>query len=264
MLSPTFANAYDAEANPVNDLGLFKQGVQLSTDGEWSNAERIFRGIAERNPSWPEPKNNLAVALYKTGKLEQSHQAFEDAVTSLPSFKTAQINRQRLYDYSATLAYNKAVGNNNKPGMPTLELLNDVKDISSIVKKANTDGDKNTDEAFNQVKNSLLQWSKSWLNSDVDEYLSAYSSEFVPPSHIKDFEHWSKIRKAKLLKGNIDRVSLDSIQVYLDNNKQQALAQFVQDYKSRNYEDKVLKQVRMTYTNNRWLIVSEEVLRELK
>ena len=122
MLSPTFANAYDAEANPVNDLGLFKQGVQLSTDGEWSNAERIFRGIAERNPSWPEPKNNLAVALYKTGKLEQSHQAFEDAVTSLPSFKTAQINRQRLYDYSATLAYNKAVGNNNKPGMPTLEL----------------------------------------------------------------------------------------------------------------------------------------------
>ena len=152
--------------------------------------------------------------------------------------------------------------------MPKLDILNDVKDISSIVAKSNlevTDENTITDsEAFDQVKDSLMKWSESWLNSDVEQYLSAYSNEFVPPGKIKNYAHWSKQRKEKLRKGKIDRISLDSIQVYIDNEKQQALAEFIQDYKSSNYQDKVLKQMRLTFKNDRWLITSEEVLKKLK
>ena len=262
-MCPAVSNAYDSDTNRAGDLGLFQQGVELSADGKWSNAEAIFRGIAERNPSWPEAKNNLAVVLYNSGKLEQSHQAFEAAVTSLPSFKIAQINRQRLYDYSATLAYNRAIGNTEKPGLPTLEMLNDVEDISSIVEKTNPEVT-NNDEIFEQVKDSLHKWSESWTNSDVERYLAAYSNNFIPTGEAKNFSQWSKQRSEKLRKGKIDQVSLDSIQVYINDDKKQALAEFVQDYKSRNYQDKVVKQMRLAYKNNRWLITSEEVIREIK
>jgi len=268
LMMPAFANANDLDNNSLNDLGLFKQGIQLSADGKWANAEAIFRGIAERNPRWPEAKNNLAVALYNSGKIELSHKAFDDAVTSLPSFKTAQINRQRLYDYSATLAYNKAIGNNKNPDTPKLELLNDVEDISSIIAKSKPEiDDENIDKndlVFDQVKDSLIKWSESWSNSDVEQYLSAYSDEFVPTGKIKDYTHWKKQRSAKLRNGKIDRVSLKSIQVFVDDSKQQALAEFIQDYKANNYQDKVLKQIRLAYKNDRWLIISEQVLREIK
>lgn len=261
------SNANEQQKLPVNERGLFQQGIQMSADGNWTNAEKIFRGIAERNPSWPEPKNNLAVALYKSGKLEQSNQAFEDAVTSLPSFKVAQLNRQKLYDYYASLAYNKAAGINKKPGMPKLEMLNELKDIPTIASETGIGSVKenpgNTDEAYKQVKNSLLKWSESWSDSNVEQYLSAYSNEFIPSAKFKDFSRWSKQRREKLSNQKIDRVSLDAIQVYIDNSKKQALAEFVQDYKSSNYHDKVLKRIRLAYKNDRWLIVSEEVLQKL-
>ena len=263
LMVPVVSNANESDADRVDDLGLFQQGVQLSANGKWSNAEAIFRGIAERNPSWPEAKNNLAVALYNSGKLEQSHRAFEAAVTSLPSFRIAQINRQRLYDYSATLAYNRAIGNNEKPGLPTLEMLNDVEDISSIIEKTNPEV-ANNDEIFEQVKDSLHKWSKSWTNSNVEQYLAAYSNDFTPAGDAKNFSQWSEQRSAKLRKGKIDQISLDSIQVYINDDKKQALAEFIQDYKSRNYQDKVVKQMRLAYKNNRWLITSEEVLRVIK
>ena len=56
-------SADEQQKPPVNERGLFQQGIQMSADGNWTNVEKIFREIAERNPSWPEPKNNLAIAL---------------------------------------------------------------------------------------------------------------------------------------------------------------------------------------------------------
>lgn len=266
MLSAS-AFAKEPQKKTINDLGLFQQAVKLSADGKWSNAEKIFRAVAKRNPSWPEPKNNLAVALHETGKLEQAQQALEDAVTSLPSFKIAQANRQRLYDYSATLAYYKAVGINEKPSLPKLEMLNDVKGTSNIVTRLGPAVDRgNTakaDEIVGQVKDSLSRWSKSWSSSDVEQYLSTYSNKFKPSDPTKDYAQWRQQRHDKLRFTKIDQVTLDNIRVYLDSSKKQALAEFVQHYQADKYQDRVLKQLRLAYENDRWLIVSERVLQPL-
>lgn len=73
---------------------LFDQAVSLSVHGDWLGAEKLFKKISLDHPSWPESKNNLAIALFNLGKIEQAQQALEDAVTSLPSFKVAQENRK--------------------------------------------------------------------------------------------------------------------------------------------------------------------------
>lgn len=259
--------AQPPQKKTINDLNLFQEAVKLSADGNWSNAEKIFREIAARNPGWPEPKNNLAVALYNAGKLEQAQQALEEAVTSLPSFRTAQENRQRLYDYSATMAYYKAVGIDEKPNQPRLEMLSDVKGTSNIVTRLGPavvrDEPGNIDDVIGQVKVSLINWSESWSSSNVDQYLAAYSTRFEPSELAKDYAEWRKKRRDKLRFTKIDRVSIDAIHVYVDSSRQQALAEFVQHYKAANYQDKVKKQLHLAYENDRWLIVAERVLHQL-
>ena len=71
--------AYSLDSKSA-DLKLFNKAVQMSTDGDWSGAEKIFRDVAQRNPGWPEPKNNLAIVLYNAGKLEQARQSLDEAV----------------------------------------------------------------------------------------------------------------------------------------------------------------------------------------
>lgn len=267
MVLSACAFAKEPQKKTINDLNLFEQAVQLSEKGKWPSAEKIFREISQRNPSWPEPKNNLAVALHQAGKLEQAQQALEDAVTSLPSFKTAQSNRQKLFDYSATLAYYRAVGIDEKPGLPKLEILKAVEGTSKIVTRlapavprGNTE---KSDVIVGQIQQSLEQWAKSWSDSNVKQYLAAYSNTFKPSDPAKNYAQWRKNRRDKLRYTKIDQVLLEDIRVYLDSNNQQALAEFEQLYRSNKYQDRVLKQLQLVYEGDRWLIASERVIQPL-
>ena len=210
---------------------------------------------------------SATISLYNSGKLEQAQQALEDAVTSLPSFRTAQANRQRLYDYSATMAYYKAVGIDEKPNQPKLEILSDVKGTSNIVTRLGPaivrDASENIDEVVEQVKISLINWSESWSNSNVDQYLAAYSTSFKPAELARDYAEWREKRRDKLRFTKIDRVTIDGIHVYLDSSRQQALAEFVQHYQAENYQDRVMKQLHLAYENDRWLIIAERVVHQL-
>lgn len=262
------AESYSDE-DQSNDQALFEQAVLMSSDGDWFNAEKIFRDVALRNPGWPEPKNNLAIALYNMGRLEQARQALDEAVTSLPSFKVAQANRQRLYDYAATTAYYNVVGIAEGPELPKLELLTEVQltpNITSPKPHAQSTIENNPgqpDEIEQQIRESVLGWSRSWSAADVDAYLSVYSTQFKPSDPGRSYEQWRISRTAKLRFGKINQVSVKSIEVYLDSNLQQALAQFVQHYQSSKYQDKVIKQLQLTLEEGRWLIRSERVLQQL-
>ncbi len=249
----------------------------MSTDGDWSGAEKIFRDVAQRNPGWPEPKNNLAIVLYNAGKLEQARQSLDEAVSSLPSFKVAQDNRQRLYDYSATMAYYKVVGVPEKPELPKLELLTRVLAQPSgmvtqakpavVQSAAGQAKDKNASDKLSDIEqhvnNSLQSWLESWSSADVKGYLSIYSTSFHPSEQGKSYQQWRSDRTNKLRFGKVVKVTADDVEVYVDSSRQQALAQFVQYYKSSTYQDKVIKQLELALEDGRWLIRSERVLQQL-
>ena len=76
----------------ADEHGLFQQAISLSKQGDWKQAAELFQQVASAQPDWPEPKNNLAVALLKLGQVEQARQILEQAVTSQASFKVAQEN----------------------------------------------------------------------------------------------------------------------------------------------------------------------------
>jgi tetratricopeptide (TPR) repeat protein len=262
----------------VDDRSLFQQAVALSQQGEWAQAAQMYSAIATRHPAWPEPKNNLAVALLKLGNMEQAQQALEDAVGSQPSFRTAQDNRQRLYDHLAAIAYDRALGKIVQNDPPQLQLLTrlDLPEppppavlnpapvtpppAQQLVVKAEPNSAEQVSAAIRQ---HLLAWSQAWSQADVEAYLAAYSRRFKPAEPETDYNEWRNIRRARLIIPDNTRVKLEQIRVYMDGDHTQALAQFVQSYRSDTYQDRVLKQLHLALEKGRWLILSERVIEKL-
>lgn len=255
----TLMSSFSNNANELtDDMKLFQQGIQLATDGNWVKSLDTFRDISKRNPTWLESKNNLAVALYQTGDFEQAKETLEEAANSLHSLKVTLENRKKLYDYSASMAYFKAVDENRKPTLPQLSLIKEL--IPSQNKELLLPEIGNR---IDQIKETLINWSKSWANSNTEQYLAAYSNDFQPSGHIKDLDDWKEQRTIKFRLTKIDKIELAAIQIFLNGTKDKAVTQFVQNYHSRKYRDKVLKQIELVQENNRWLIVSEIVIDQI-
>jgi len=108
------------------DKQLFLNAVKLSEQGHWLKAEPIYRELMQRNADWPEPKNNLAIALIKTDRMDEARKMLEQAISSSPSYRIAQENRTQLYNYLATQAYDKALGSRSKVTVPEMELIKAV------------------------------------------------------------------------------------------------------------------------------------------
>ncbi len=254
-----------------DDRSLFDQAVQLSRQGEWTEAAGLFRGIADRNPAWPEPKNNLAVAMLQMGQLDKAQQALEEAVTSLPSFRTAQENRRRLYDYLAAQAYDRALGNNAAGELPQLALLTRIdapgfaatQSPEKTPQTATSAAQSATDAVSEHIRRQLLAWSRAWSDADVEAYLANYSTRFKPEDATKDYTQWRNIRRARLLLASNTQITLHDIRVYVDDENRRAIAEFVQGYRSDRYHDKVRKQLLLGFENERWLILSERVIEQV-
>lgn len=257
-----------AKQAPIDDAVLFKHAVSLTEKGRWSDAAILFKNIANRHPAWPEPKNNLAIALFQLGETDQAQQAIEDAVVSLPSFKVAQFNRKQLYDHAAAIAYYKAVGGSERPQRPKLTILKNVKKASLLANPAVIDAGLSDEQSraliINSISKSIITWSKAWSNINIEDYLLAYSGDFIPFDSGNDYTHWRIMRRAKFQFSSSLSIKLTNMHVYLNENGKQAVAEFIQNYKSARYQDSVHKQLRLIYENERWLILSERVLKQIK
>jgi tetratricopeptide (TPR) repeat protein len=275
------------------DEALFAKAVSLSEKQQWAEAESIYRELLKSRPQWPEPKNNLAIVLLKTGRLEQAKQMLEQAVVSSPSYRVAQANRSQLYNYLATQAYHKALGEHSELEMPTLDLIGQIhqnvklveKPVQVIVEKrievpvevvvekpvidrreftrteeVDVSAERNR-LIKQQIQQQLTRWSQAWSAGDYETYIQTYASEFDPGDPTTTLAEWKNIRHAKLKYARDTRVTLDKLRVFVEASAQYALVEFVQAYRSASYSDTVLKQLYMTKNDNNWRILSERVIK---
>ncbi len=275
------------------DEALFARAVSLSEQQQWAEAESIYRALLKSRPQWPEPKNNLAIVLLKTGRLEQAKQMLEQAVVSSPSYRVAQTNRSQLYNYLATQAYHKALGERSELEPPTLDLIGQIHQIIKLVEKpvevivekrievpvevivekpvidrsefiqtkeVDISAERNQ-QIRQQIQQQLMRWSQAWSAGDYESYIQTYASEFDPGEPTTSLVEWKNIRHAKLKYTKDTRVTLDKLRVFVEASAQYALVEFVQAYRSASYSDTVLKQLYMTKSDNNWRILSERVIK---
>lgn len=294
LLVPCVVHSTAMDASVVastieKDKLLFAQALELSVQQQWSAAESIYRDLLARNKEWPEPKNNLAILLLKTNRLDEAKSMLEDAVVSSPSYRIAQKNRTQLYTFLATQAYDKALGGQQSLILPEMDYIEHIyqpvkvveKVVDRVVEKVvekevvvnkvaavepqviatPQSVDKSSTEIAEHIKQQLLGWSQAWSSGDFDRYIQAYSDNFIPLEKTKNLAEWKNIRKAKLKFGKGVQVTLEDIRVFMNGSADYVLVEFVQNYKSRTYSDKTLKQLYMKNSQSNWLILSERVIK---
>jgi len=244
-------NAGEAGAiKKPNDIELFAQAVQLSSQNLWAQAEPIYRELIQRNKEWPEPANNLAIVLFKTNRIDEARALLEQAVISSPSYRVTQNNRTHIYNYLAAQAYDKALGSNHTIMPPELEIIETIyqpvkiieievekiveqserEALSPVVNKPNTnkpDVHKPVDMPANipsdqresigeQIKQRLNAWSRAWSQGDFDYYIQTYSKDFLPSDARKTFSEWKNIRRAKLKFTQSVNVDIERLRVFVE------------------------------------------------
>lgn len=109
---------------------------------------------------------------------------------------------------------------------------------------------------------SLNAWADAWGRRDELAYLAAYDASFVPEGGGSRSE-WEQRRRLLLgIAKNIDlKIESPSVNRETENT---ATATFNQYYRSDNYRDSVVKQLRLVERDGRWLITEEKVLSVLR
>jgi len=308
LLLALFSTVVEADVDELqiinDDKELFSKAVQLSAQKQWAQAEPIYRDLIKRNQHWPEPGNNLAIVLLKTGRTDEAIAVLEQAVISSPGYRITQKNRSELYGYLATQAYDKALGSNQQSAMPELELIKTIyqpvkiiekeveveKEVEKIVIKEviverpaldisqpisqptsqptsqatsqATSLASNQNDISNHIKQRLLGWSRAWSDSNFEHYIKSYSTDFIPSDARKSYAEWKNIRRGRLKFTKGVNVEIEQLRVFIEEQEKYALVEFIQNYRSESYSDKVLKQMYMQNQQGNWLILSERTIKK--
>lgn len=279
MLCINAANATVSDQQLSKDRQSFSRAVEYTVQGEWNSAEEIYRDLMQRYDDWPEPRNNLAILLFKTNRVNEAREMLEQAVSTTPSYRIAQDNRTRLYNYLASQAYNKALGVEQQKTLPEMQLIQEIhqpimvveKTVEVLVEKTPSPvvqvesaggGLKGSAEGIsNIITQQLLGWSRAWSQGDVEHYLESYSTQFEPDDARKSYTEWKNIRRARLKFSRNVSVNIDEVRVFVEPQGSHALIEFIQNYQSASYSDKVLKQLYMQKEKQKWRILSERVIK---
>ena len=233
----------------------FEQAMRLMEQQQWTAAATVFNDLLDQNPQWVEVQNNLAVALLKDGDIDAARQALEQAVTALPAFKTAQKNRQLLYDYLAVNAYDQALGKKSVRDLPALTLL-PWQEEKVVERKENDDRE--------NIKQQITKWATAWSAGNIESYFSAYTKKFQPQKNIAtSYDEWHSARLFKLKRSDKPVIDIENKRIFLNLEQGEAIAEFVQHYRAKHYADTVIKQLYFVLQEGVWLIQSERVLAQL-
>jgi len=101
-------------SKPKDAQARFLKGLILTEQGKTADAIKIFTGLTEDYPDLPEPYNNLAVLYASQGKYDKAKQLLEKALSTHPSYATANENLGDIYAKMASQAYDRALQLDNK------------------------------------------------------------------------------------------------------------------------------------------------------
>jgi outer membrane protein assembly factor BamE len=108
------------------------------------------------------------------------------------------------------------------------------------------------------VLKALNAWASAWSRRDEAAYLAAYAPDFIPQDG-GNHADWEKRRRMLLEVARNIEVKIESPSVDRADDGT-VVVTFNQFYRSDSYHDAVVKQLRMSERDGRWLIVSEKVL----
>jgi len=135
--------------------------------------------------------------------------------------------------------------------------------IPKTTPSLNPDGEAQSQIQLTQerIKQQLIAWSRAWSQGDFEYYIQIYSENFQPSDASQSYLDWKNIRRAKLKFTEGINVDIENIRVFAEPLGKYALVEFIQNYQSSTYRDRVLKQMYMRRQQGSWLILSERTIK---
>lgn len=105
----------------------------------------------------------------------------------------------------------------------------------------------------------LETWRQSWENTDIDAYLAMYSSEFWAQGH--NSQSWERYKTQVFQGKRFQKIDLSDISLFAyprkDSSQPMVVANFVQHYRSNNFNGDMRKRLYMVKETDSWRILYE-------
>ncbi len=105
-----------------------------------------------------------------------------------------------------------------------------------------------------EVESAVQSWAAAWSAKDMDAYLGAYGSQFVPQQGMSR-ARWEAQRKQRIERRQSIQVQVTDLTV--EELGDTAVAKFTQNYRSDNLSEVSTKKLTFARENARWVIVKE-------
>ena len=220
----------------------------------------VIEGTAASATSTPAPAATPGPALAATAAKSQSESKADPTQTAAPAPLTATSVVQPLSPSQSPRSPSSPVASPELQLHPETNVARVQPDVIPAFPEPGAAPAASTSEAG--IMQALKAWSDAWAQGNADAYLAAYAPDFVPPGGDTHAE-WEKRRRMLLeVAKNIElRIEAPKVKMTADG---QALVTFNQYYRSKNYSDALVKQIKLAQREGRWVIVDEQVLSALQ
>ncbi len=110
-----------------------------------------------------------------------------------------------------------------------------------------------------EIQATLEHWRQSWEQADLAAYLRLYSADFWAKGH--DNSSWGRHKKMVFAGKKFQKIDLSEISLLaypqVGDGKQMVVANFVQHYRSNNYNGDMRKRLYMVKEQGRWKVLYE-------
>ncbi|NOT84909.1 MAG: tetratricopeptide repeat protein [Methylococcaceae bacterium] len=225
-LSLLMTTAYSVELSDT-DQAKFNTAVKAYRMNQGSKALQIFTELYNDYPQNQQIKNNYAVALFTSGKLEQAEEVLSSVIESNKEVNIAYKNLNKIYDYAAAKAYSNALGTEKEVTPQKLQIIETLTpSVASISVAANRSG-KSTQFAENLSKSDAINSVTETSTNAATEIVASNATETAKAPVLKTVsngvtnkvqswaDNWSKADinsyVAKALKDNEEPVAAASV-----------------------------------------------------
>lgn len=278
------SNTYQAKLSAL----LLESGDLLQA-GKPEEALLLLKEQESKYSSHPEFMNNLAIAYLGSAKPQEALSILKQMVDADPIFSIITHNllemqlqiagagkeniepilfmqtvgsffEQELANNTVTdtntVNENIANSNTTKPNITNQSSANRQASEQSV-SVTNSD-----DALFLAIEVLTNAWASAWSNKRFNQYIGFYSDNFVSQDGL-DYIRWKAQRKNRLSRPGKIEITLSNLRSSQSQNNNIISIQFIQEYRSKTYRDKVEKRLKFQQQQGRWKIISEETIRKL-
>lgn len=119
----SFVVVAHAASLPAVDQNKFNAAIKAYRSNQNTEALRLFTELYKDFPQNQQIKNNYAVVLFSSGKIEQAEEVLSSVIENDKEVNVAFKNLNKIYDYAAAKAYSNALGTEKEVQPQKLQLI---------------------------------------------------------------------------------------------------------------------------------------------